>query len=117
MVNDKVIGSLSDNDILTFSVKFPVSNDKKESVIIYLFKLQEVLSVMRCPSVMQRNCCLFRLRYCGFLCSRSKPLSVPSPPLENKSLNLGFRIHSPDIHKACHSSLRDPWPSHSLPDL
>lgn len=30
------------------------------------------------------------LRYCGFLCSWSKPLTVPCAPLANKSLNLGF---------------------------
>lgn len=97
---------------LTFSIKLRVSNNKKNPPIfeIDLFcQAPGVGFVCDVTSLCNAKKLLFaELRYCGFLC---KPLTVPSSPLANKSLNLGFGF------TACYSSLRDPQPSHTLTDV
>lgn len=74
---------------------------------MYFVKLQELLLSVISPCN-AKKLLFVELRYCGFLC---KPLTVPSPPLANKSLNLGFGF------TARYGSLRDPQPSHTLTDV
>lgn len=57
------------------------------------------------------------LRYCGFSLQLEQTSNCSLSSSGKQIPQFGVWIHSPNIHKACYSSVRDPQPSHTLTDF